>query len=167
MVRSEGCHRKRSGRLTQILSLALIVFWPGLAAAAVIPRAVNLAALARLAHVRHVPIVLLFWSPGCRYCRVVDRDFLGPAASTPRFRDVIFRRIDIDSHGSLRDFAGRATTYARFARQSGVTLVPDIRFYNPKGGRAAAQMLGLSTPAFYGSYLYAALQKAQTLCRKS
>lgn len=166
MVRSEGCHRKRSAALTQILSLVLILLWPSLATASVIPRAMNLAALARMARVRHTPIVLLFWSPTCRYCRVVDRDFLRPAAATSRFRDVIFRRVDIESQKSLQDFAGRVTTEALFARRSGVTLVPDIRFYNAQGRRIAAQMLGLSTPAFYGSYLNAALRKAQKVCQK-
>ncbi len=167
MVRSEGCHRKRSAALTQILSLALILTWSSLAVASAIPRAVNLKALARVAEAHHAPIALLFWSPGCRYCAVVERDFLQPATTDPRFRHVIFRRIDIKSSKVLRDFAGRATTEARFAKRLGVTLVPDIRFYNAQGQKVAPEMLGLSTPSFYASYLDAALRRAQNLCQRS
>lgn len=167
MVRSEGCHRKRSAALTQILGLLLILVGPSLAAASLIPRAGDLEALARVARIRHVPIVVLFWSPTCRYCRVVERNFLRPTAAASPFRQVIFRRIDIDSQKSLRNFDGRVMTERQFARRSGVTLVPDIRFYNAQGRRVATQILGLSTPAFYGFYLRAALQKAQSLCRKS
>lgn len=166
MVRSEGCHRKRSAALTQILSLALTLVWSSLAVASAIPRAVNLEALARVAQAHHAPIALLFWSPGCRYCAVVKRDFLQPATTDPRFRHVIFRRIDIKSGKALRDFGGRATTEARFAKRSGVTLVPDIRFYDAEGHKAAPEMLGLSTPSFYGSYLDAALRKAQKVCQR-
>lgn len=166
MVRSEGCHRKRSEALTQILSLALLLAWSSLAVASVLPRAVNLKVLARVAKAQHAPIALLFWSPGCRYCAVVERDFLQPASADPRFRHVIFRRIDIKSGKALWDFAGHVTTEARFAKRLGVTLVPDIRFYNAKGQKAAPEMLGLSTPSFYGSYLDTALRKAQKVCQR-
>lgn len=166
-MRSEGCHRKRSGALTQILSLALILVCPSLAAASSVPRALNLEALARVAEAHRAPIVLLFSSPGCRYCAVVDRDFLQPASTDPRFRRVVFRRIDINSGKTLVDFAGQATTEARFAKRLGVTLIPVIRFYNAKGQKVAPEILGLSTPSFYGSYLDAALRRAQNRCRRS
>ena len=166
-MRSEGRHRKRSGALTQILSLALVLAWPSLAAASGVPRASNLEALARTPQAHHAPIVLLFWSPGCRYCAVVERDFLQPASTDPRFRRVVFRRIDIDSAKSLVDFTGHATTEARFAKRLGVALVPDIRFYNAKGQKVAPEMRGLSTPSFYGSYLDAALRLAQNGCQRS
>ncbi|MHB8254208.1 MAG: thioredoxin fold domain-containing protein [Acidiferrobacter sp.] len=167
MVWSKGCHRKRSARLTQIGVCAVALAWFGVAQAASVPRATNLALLAGIARSHHTPIVLLFWSPACRYCAVVERDFLQPVIHEPRFRRVIFRRVDIDSRKTLVDFAGHATTEARFAKQFHVGLVPDIKFFNARGRKVAGQMLGLSTPSFYGAYLDAALQKAQSACLKS
>lgn len=161
MVRLEGCYRKRSARLTQIGVLLLALAGLGRAFATTLPRATNLAALATEAQTLHVPIVLFFWSPTCRYCAVVDRDFLRPAIKDPRFRQFMFRRVNIDSHKALVDFAGHTTTEARFAKRFPVRLVPDIKFFDPKGRKVVGGILGVANPSFYTFYLDAALKKAQ------
>ena len=166
MVRLEGCHRKMSAQLTQIGVLAFALGGLGVAPASVLPRATSLAVLGEVAQTQHAPIVLLFWSPTCRYCAVVERDFLEPVAHDPKFRHVIFRRVNIDSRKMLVDFAGRTTTEARFAKRFHITLVPDIKFFNGQGRKIAPEMLGLSTPSFYGSYLDSALRRAQDACQK-
>ena len=167
MVSLQGCHRRMSARLTQIAVFVLALGWLGVVAASPLPRATNLASLGRIAQAHHAPIVLLFWSPACRYCAVVERDFVQPITTDPQYRKVIFRRIYIDSRKTLTDFAGHMTTEARFAKRFHVALVPDIKFFNARGQKAAPEMLGLSTPSFYASYLDSALQKAQSACRKS
>ncbi|HUW97675.1 MAG TPA: thioredoxin fold domain-containing protein [Acidiferrobacter sp.] len=166
MVKLEGCHRKRSARLTQIGVFVLALGGLGMVPAKALLRATNLAALGAVARAHHTPIVLLFWSPTCRYCGVVERDFVEPDRHEPRFRSIIFRRVNIDSDKRLVDFAGHVTTEARFAKRFHVRLVPDIKFFNGQGRIVAPEMLGLSTPSFYESYLDSALQTAQRACQK-
>jgi len=163
----EGCHRKKLARLTQIGVFVWAAMGLGIAQGAPLARATDLVALRALAHARHEPIVLLFWSPTCRYCAVVERDFLGPAASEPRFRRIVFRRVDIDSQKPLIDFAGHKTTEARFAKRFHVALVPDIKFFDAQGRKVGADMRGLSTPDFYAAYLDSALDDAQNVCQRS
>lgn len=166
MMRVPVPHRKRSLAHKQILAIVFLCA-SALAQAQLIPRATNLLQLGRLAAARHVPIVLLFWSPTCHYCAIVERDFLDPETQEPRYRSVLYRRIDIASHKTLVDFSGHQTTEAAFAAYYHLTLVPVLWFVNAQGKPLAHPLIGLSTPAFYGAYLDDAIQKAELACAKT
>lgn len=166
MVRSEGPHRKRSLARTQIGAFLAACLLAGSVAAATLSRVTNLARLGAQAQARHAPIVLLFWSPTCHYCHVVEHVFLLPAAHGRRYRQVLFRRVDIDSARPLTDFAGAPTTEAMFAARYHITLVPDVRFFNGQGRQVAPHILGISDPDFYAAYLDQALDHAIAACRR-
>ncbi|MDA8390994.1 MAG: thioredoxin fold domain-containing protein [Gammaproteobacteria bacterium] len=149
--------------LTQMLA-ALVLFACALRPAQALPRAVNLHRLGAAALARHTPIVILFRSHTCRYCEVVAREFLDPAAQEPQYRHILFRSVYIDSHKALVNFTGARTTEAGFAARYHIRLVPDIRFFDGRGREVAHSLLGLSTPDFYSAYLSAALHKAMRAC---
>lgn len=142
-----------------ILAWALI--WPGLAAAhADVPMAESLAAEARSAETRQLPIMLLFSAPDCPWCERVKAEYLGPMVDDPVYRDkVIIRRIEAGAEGALIGFDGRETTHGEFAASYKITMVPTIKIVDAQGRELAEPIVGFLTPDYYFGYIDAAVEK--------
>jgi len=111
------------------------------------------------------PLVLMFRSENCPYCRIVSR-YLLPLADDPEWRDkILLRVVDIDSNQALVDVNGKQVTHSGFARAEGVAFVPVVRFAGPAGQRLAPDLVGLGLEDFYLSYLTAAIDKARDRLR--
>ena len=106
------------------------------------------------------PLLLLFASHGCPYCRVVEEDYLIPMLRQPQSERPIIRVVTIDDVGSLRDFSGKRVPITEFARQQGASLTPHIKLLGPEGKELAPGLVGLLTQDFYGGYLNAAIATA-------
>ena len=102
----------------------------------------------------NAPIVLLFSTPGCPYCREVRRNYLVPRSAdlAPATR-MLLCEIDITSSERLVDFEGRATTQAHFASGLGVRVVPVVMAFDRRGQPVGEPLVGLDRSGFYEAYL--------------
>jgi len=123
-----------------------------------LPYADDLAALAKEARARRVPIVIAFVQASCNYCAIAKRDYLVPMHRNARWREqIVMREVDLDRHAPFRDFNGTATFPPEFSRRYGVNRVPTVVVVNHRGELLAPPVVGLLTEDFYGFYLEEAI----------
>lgn len=107
------------------------------------------------------PLVLLFSRTDCPYCRQA-RVYLRPMAREQGTADAaVYRQIDLDTNVPLKDFQGRPTTHAAFAKAEKFQLTPTVAFYGPTGERLTKPIIGMRLPDFYGEYLNQTLKQAR------
>ncbi len=151
----------RRGRPWFRAALFFAVLLLPLAAAAALPVATDLQAVARRAERSRVPVLVFFYAHSCAYCREVDHLFLEPEYADPAFhRKVIIRQVNVRSTRALRDFSGAMTSQAAFARRYGVALTPTVILLDAHGRQLVPPLVGVGNPDFYGSYLDAAVTRA-------
>jgi hypothetical protein len=134
--------------LRVMLIAAALAPWALAGAESPLPAATDLQQLAAESGRLKAPIVLLFSTPGCPYCREVRRNYLLPRSAdlAPTSR-LLLREIDITSADPLFDFEGRATTQARFAASLGVQVVPVVMAVDRRGQPIGERWSGSTAPA--------------------
>ena len=114
----------------------------------------DLAADARLASQRKIPLLLLFSETGCPWCERTRQEFLLPMQRNPEYQaKVMMREVGIDSAAVLVDFAGNRTTQAEFARRQRVTMMPTVMLLGPRGETLAEPLVGFRGADYYGYFL--------------
>lgn len=112
-------------------------------------------------------LLVLFSQHGCPWCERVRREFLLPIQNNEDYRlRIALRQIDIDRNTALRDFAGRATTHAAFARAQGVRLYPTVMLFGPAGERLADPLVGFTGSDYYGAHLDQRIDQAEGKMRQ-
>jgi thioredoxin-related protein len=130
---------------------ALIVAAP---AHAQMTQARDLAADARLAGKRKIPLLVLFSETGCPWCERARQEFLLPMQRNPEYRaKVMMREVGTDSSAVLIDFAGNKTTQAEFSRQRRVNMTPTVLLLGPRGEQLGEPLVGFSSADYYGFFL--------------
>lgn len=139
--------------------LAWGLTWAGIASAAGgLVHASNFKTDAREADQRHVPILLLFTSPGCQYCERVKQEYLLPMNKDAAYRKrVIIREVTMGASTALTDFDGSPTTESAFAAAHKVSIVPTVLVVDTHGNPTGEAIVGLLIPDFYYGYLEAAI----------
>ncbi len=136
-----------------LMSLALPAWAGGL------PSARDLQQDGRVSGSTGRPILVFFMADSCSYCEEVRRLYLEPMYADPVYRHrLIFRMVDINDPGVMKDFRGRSTNQGRFADSEGVSFTPTIRFYDAHGAELVPQLRGYSSPDFYLAYLEDAVE---------
>jgi thioredoxin-related protein len=126
-----------------------------------LPEATDLAADARLAAARGVPLVMLYSRDDCSWCAKVRREHLGPLSRDPATPAVI-RELHMDRTTPVLDFAGRRTTSADFSKQMQAQFAPTVMFHGPDGAALAEPIVGFRLADFYGAYLDRAIEESRT-----
>ncbi len=126
-----------------------------------LPEATDLAADARLAAARGVPLVVLYSRDNCSWCEKVRREFLGPMSRNPAVAAVI-RELHMDRATPVLDFAGRRTTSADFSKQVQAQFAPTVMFHGPDGAALAEPIVGFRLADFYAAYLDRAIEDSRT-----
>ncbi len=153
------------------LLTAALLSWPLLRAMAqdepLLPLASDLRGLGATSRRTQQPIVLLFSTPGCPYCRDVRRNYLAPmlAAGTPVAPAPLIQEVVITSSAALVDFDGRALTHAQFAERRGVSVSPVVMALDGRGQVIGEPLVGLDAAGFYNAYLEALLARARAQVR--
>lgn len=144
------------------LLFAAVTAWAAAATPALpeLPEASDLAADARLAAGRGVPLVILYSRDDCSWCAKVRREYLGPMARDPETRAVI-RELHMDRPTPLVDFAGRRTTSADFSASVKARFAPTVMFHGPSGAPLADAIVGFRLADFYGAYLDQAIEQSR------
>ncbi len=119
-----------------------------------LPLAKNLQKDARKAARGQMPILVFFAADSCPYCHEVEDLYLTHMYESGDYAGkLLFRVVRIESANFLRDFNGRRIDHETFAEDEGVALTPVIRFYDPEGKELIPELIGYTTPDFYGDYL--------------
>lgn len=136
-----------------ILACLAALFVAAPAWAQMIP-ARDLAADARIASQRKIPLLLLFSEAGCSYCERARNEFLVPMQRNPEYQaKVMMREVGIDSDAALVDFSGNKTTHAEYARRMRVSMMPWVVMVGPRGETLAEPVVGFRGADYYGYFL--------------
>lgn len=154
---------RRAGLFAAALCLTLT---PALAQkpADALTEARDLAAEARQAAARGVPLVVLYSRDDCSWCAKVRREHLGPLARDPKAPAVV-REVHIDRATPLLDFGGRRTTGTDFSRQMQARFAPTVMFHGPDGAQLSESIVGYRLADFYGAYLERAIEESRDLLK--
>ena len=127
----------------------------------------DLTAVGALSQKNGVPILLMFSTEDCSYCKRLEAEVLGPmrkAGIDPK--RVILRKVMMDEYDTLRDFSGRERNAESFAIRRGVEIVPTLELLDATGKVLVPKIVGYQTPGIYDLYLEKAIEVSQTLLEK-
>jgi thioredoxin-related protein len=145
--------------LNTFFLVAAINCW-SMAVAAGLPVVKDFTVEAGDARKQQVPILVLFTSETCDYCKTVLEDFLLPMQRDPEYKNkVILRQVESTSQDELIDFDGKATTYRKFSTRHEVWGVPNVMLFD-SNGQVLTSIEGLLTVDFYYAYLVAAIEES-------
>lgn len=131
-----------------------------------LPRARDLAAETASSARDGRAVLVLFSQHGCPWCERARREVLLPIQKNEAYRSrITFRQIDIDENTAVRDFGGKTTTHAAFAREQGVQMYPTVLLFGPDGKRLAEPLVGFTGSDFYGAYLDQRIDQAMSRLR--
>jgi glutaredoxin len=148
----------RHGRRSILLAAAALACAPPVLAAdgASLPAIDDLRALGAESARTGAPVIVLFSTPGCPYCREVRQNYLAPRAAEQRQRRVpqyFLREVDITSRRAIGALDGRTMTEAQFADHHGVRMVPVVMAMDANWRLLGEPLVGLDRAGFYESYL--------------
>lgn len=163
---------KRS--ITQWLASGLLAALPVAVAAETPPAATahieearDFQALGRVAAEHGVPILLMIASEDCTYCEQLEEEVLAPmrlAGADPR--EVLLRKLTIESPGAVRDFQGQAIGAGAMAERFHYSVTPTIYLLDAEGHELVPPIPGYTSPDFYPAYLDQAIAAASQLLQR-
>ena len=118
----------------------------------------DLQALGRQALAERKVIFLELSASYCGYCKTLEEHIIKPMIRSGDYSDyVLIRKMDIDSHFSIKDFDGSKTSPAQYAYKLNAQLTPTLLFIDGRGKEVSERILGVNTLELYGGYVDAAL----------
>jgi thioredoxin-related protein len=162
-----------AGRRRALIALALA---PGLlraqsaAADEHLPALGDLRVLADSIARHKVPLLVLFSTPGCPFCREVRRSYLAPRVleqvgkATP---DLLLRETDVTPERTFVDVSGARITGKAFALRHGVRAVPVVTLFDSSLQPLGEPLVGLDRSGFYEAYLASAIDAARKQLRQT
>ncbi len=135
-----------------------------------LPPAKDLAATARVAAQKAIPIVVMFEARWCEFCHILREEVLDPMAGNRQDYEgqiAFFRRISIDSDTPVVDFDGHTTTHRALGERYEIDVTPTVLIFDP-AGRVLKRIVGLpgGTVETYSDTLFAAIEDATQILRK-
>ncbi len=122
---------------------------------------------AQLAQAQNLPILIMFGTDECPYCRLLKEDFLVPMLISGDYTDkVIIREAHINAGADITDFSGKKITIDEFSNRYGVTLFPTMVFVDSNGQVLIDNIIGITTPSLFGGTLDDSIDKALLLTNK-
>ncbi len=140
------------------------------AADAHLPPLDDLRPIAQLIARNKAPLLLLFSTPGCPFCREVRRNYLAPRVGEQlqlATAELLLREADITSQRPLIDLTGAVITEAGFATRYSVRAVPVVALFDQSLQLIAEPLVGLDRSGFYEGYLAAAIESARKRLRQT
>ncbi len=129
-----------------------------------LPPIADLRQLAASVAQHKAPLLILFSTPGCPYCREVRENYLTPRVveqSQKRTPELLLREVDITSQQSLIDLSGMRVSEAMFAARFDVRVVPVVMLVDQKLRQLADPLVGVDRAGFYEGLLAGAIETAR------
>lgn len=110
---------------------------------------------------KQAPVLVLFMTPSCPYCKHALKEYLLPMQRNPDYDSkVILRQVDISSNKKLLDFNGKNSTQKKFAQNRNIMAVPTVVFFDNKG-QELSRIEGLLNADFYQASLDNSINESQ------
>ncbi len=119
----------------------------------VLPWVSDLSLESRQAACKGQPLVVMFGTSECPYCKIVRSLFMVPLPEDERYPGIVVRELEIDSDTQVKDFSGKLASMRKLAESYGVYLVPTVMVFGPDGKQAGKPIIGISNEDYYGFYL--------------
>jgi thioredoxin-related protein len=120
---------------------------------------------------RHkAPLLILFSTPGCPFCREVRRNYLAPRVAEQAAKtspELLLRETDITSERTLTDLSGARITEATFALEHHVRAVPVVALFDSMLRPIGEPLVGLDRSGFYEAYLASAIDASRRHLRQT
>ena len=121
-------------------------------------------AASNIARSRNLPLVILVDQADCPYCRQVEGDYFAAILAGGDYDDkVVFGKISLDAGEFISLDEGRRVPTREFLQPFQAGLTPTVLFLDADGNQLVENLVGLTTPDFYGFYLEQAIRRAQEL----
>ncbi len=133
-----------------------------------LPPIEDLRALVAMVARHKAPLLILFSTPGCPFCREVRRNYLAPRLveqarnAAPEF---LLHEVDITSERPIIDLTGAKITEAIFAARFNVKVVPVVALFDQSLQTLGEPLVGLDRSGFYEGYLTSAIDAARKRLR--
>ena len=163
-----GCIRRRQTLFALLLAPGLLRAQP--AADGHLPPLEDLRVLASSIARHKAPLLILFSTPGCPFCREVRRNYLLPriAEQTGKTNpDLLLRETDITSERIVVDLSGTRITESVFAARNNVRAVPVVALFDASLRPIGEPLVGLDRSGFYEGYLASAIDAARKHLRQT
>ncbi|NOX91608.1 MAG: thioredoxin fold domain-containing protein [Gammaproteobacteria bacterium] len=136
----------------------------------VVPESLRLAisqdmmALSKLSCDNSVPILLMFSTEDCTYCKRLEAEVLGPLRLSGADPErIILRKVLMDKYETLYDFSGSERSAENFGIDRGVEMVPTVQLVDAAGRELVPKIVGYQTPGLYDDYLEKAIEVSREL----
>ncbi len=116
------------------------------------------------------PLLVLFSTPGCPFCREVRRNYLAPRVAEQAGKatpELLLRETDITSERTLTDLSGARITEAAFALRHHVRAVPVVTLLDSMMRPIGEPLVGLDRSGFYEAYLASAIDASRKHLRQT
>ncbi len=143
-------------RRTLLAAVALPLVRFARAADERLPPVENLDALGAEGARLRVPVIVLFSTPGCPYCREARQSYLAPRLaeqSARRTPEYLIREVEITSGRPIGRLDGRPLTEAQFSERFDVRVVPVVIAFDGRWRPLGDPLVGIDRAGFYESYL--------------
>lgn len=111
-----------------------------------------------------IPVIVLFSTPGCPYCREVRRNYLAPRLAEQQKRptpEYLLREVEITSRRPIGTLDGLPLTEAQFAERFDVRVVPVVTAFDERWRPLGDRLVGIDRAGFYESYLERLIAEAR------
>ncbi|HVE89397.1 MAG TPA: hypothetical protein VNA44_06815 [Burkholderiaceae bacterium] len=130
----------------------------------------DLRVLAKSIARQKAPLLILFSTPGCPFCREVRRNYLVPRIAEQADKtnpQLLLRETDITSERTMVDLSGAHITESFFAARNNVRVVPVVTLFDASLRPISEPLVGLDRSGFYEGYLTSAIDAARKHLRQT
>jgi len=114
------------------------------------------------ARIKNIPIMVLFSSVHCDYCKFIKEEFLNPMIKSGDYFDkVIIKVVEDDEADEVIDFNKTTIDSGNFSDRYNIIFTPTIVFINSDGVEVTERIVGLGNIEYFGGFLDEAIDSAQ------
>lgn len=133
-----------------LTAISMSVFGQNRSQAKLLPFPSDLAAAAQQAARANEPLVLMASLPGCPWCELLRRNYLGPMRS----EGVVAYEFMVSERGrTLQNFQAQRITPAALSSDLKITITPTLLFLGRDGQEIAPRIEGVASADFIGALL--------------
>ena len=104
----------------------------------------------------------------CGYCRTLEEEIIKPMLRSGDYeRNVLIRKLEIDSYADVRHFSGDKVSAAQLASQYSIFVTPTLIFLDGQGREVSKRILGINSLDFFGGYVDNALIEGHRKIQKN
>jgi len=109
--------------------------------------------------IKNLPIMVLFSSIHCDYCKFIKEEFLQPMLKSGDYVDkVIIKVVEDDEGDEVIDFNGKLIDSGDFSDRYEIIFTPTIIFINSEGKELAERIVGLGNVEYFGGFIDEAIE---------